>query len=148
MLETEDTIRNAWGWMGFVTGYGAGWSRLMLLVTTPLLLLLQWALYGLLGHAIARQLGGNGTINQTLGAAGLIAAPQVLVFAKVIPFVSLSNALIVVWSLLVAYRALEVAHELSWRRAIVAAVVPALLYLLLVGAITSVLANFLIFGSA
>ena len=147
LLESEATIRNGWDWLGLVTGYGAGWGRLMLLITTPLLLLLQWATYGFVGHGIARLLGGSGALNRTLGAAGLVVAPQVLVLVKIIPFVSLSNLLLIVWSTLIAYRALEVAHELPWRRAIIAAVIPPILFLLIIGGLVSIIATTLIFGS-
>ena len=147
LAESEATLRSAWGWFGFATGYGGGWGRLLLLVTVPLALVLQWALYGFAGHGVARLLGGKGSLSQTLGAVGLVVAPQIFVFLKIIPFVSISNLLLLTWSVLIAYRALEVAHELPWRRAVVTVLAPPLLLVLIVGAVTGLVASALIFGS-
>jgi len=105
----------------------------LMLLGIPLLLILQWLLFGLVGHMVAKGMGGAGTLNQTLGAVALAIAPQALLLFRVIPFVSVSGALLFVWSLLVAYRAMEVAHQLPWRRAVWAAVIPALVILVLAG---------------
>jgi len=148
LVASEETIRAAWNWFGFLTGYGGGWSRLLLLVSVPLLLVIQWALYSFIGHGVARLLGGQGTLNQTLGAAGLIVAPQVLVFFQIIPFVSVSNLLLLTWSMLIAYRAMEIAHVLPWQRAIVTVLAPPVLFVLIVGAIYGLSGAFLIFGGA
>jgi len=93
----------------------------------------QWLLFGLVGHLVAKGMGGAGALNQTLGATALAIAPQTLLLFCIIPFVSVSGALLFVWSLLVAYRAMEVAHQLPWRRAVWAAVIPGLVILVLAG---------------
>ena len=101
------------------------------LVLAPLGLVLEWLLFGLVAHGIARALGGQGRFAQTLGAVALMVAPQMFVLLKVIPFVSVSSLLLWVWGLLIVYRAVEVTHDLSWGKAAGAAVAaPALLLLL------------------
>ncbi len=102
-------------------GYGS-WLRLTLLVLLPLALIVQWALMGAVGHWLARLLGGRGTLNQTLGAAGLMMAPYTLLLITVIPFVGVPLGLLAVWGLLLTYRALAIAHDLAWPRAAAAAV--------------------------
>lgn len=129
----EGVISNGWHWFGVFTGYGSGWAGLLMLIGIPLFLVLQWLLFGLIGHMVAKGMGGAGTLNQTLGATALVIAPQALLLFRIIPFVSVSGALLFVWSLLVAYRAMEVAHQLPWRRAVWAAVIPGLVILVLAG---------------
>jgi hypothetical protein len=148
LVQSEASLRAAWGWFGFVTGYGGGWGRLLLIITTPLLLIIQWALFGAVGHGVARLLGGEGTLNQTLGATGLIVAPQVLLFFKIVPFVAVSGGLLLVWSTLIAYRAVGVAHGLPWDRALLAVLVPPALFALIIGIFYGATAGFLIFGGA
>jgi hypothetical protein len=86
-------------------------------------------------------LGGNGTFNQTLGAVVLSVAPRVLLVAMVVPFVSVSALLLHGWGILIAYRGLEIAHDLPPRKAATAAVAPVVL-----GALLSLLAAVLGFG--
>ncbi|MEZ4727527.1 MAG: YIP1 family protein [Caldilineaceae bacterium] len=123
-------LRELWAMAMFWNGYSGGWLRLLTLVTTPTLLLLQWLLAGVIVYGMARYLGGVGTLNQTLGATALMVAPQVLRFAEIVPFATVSQLLLSVWALLILYRAVEVAHDLSWQRALLAAVTPWLLLLL------------------
>jgi hypothetical protein len=130
----EGVVNNGWHWLGFFSGYGSGWAGLWMLIGVPLFLVLQWLLFGLIGHMVAKGMGGVGALDQTLGAMALMVAPQALLLFRVIPFVSVSGALLFVWSLLVAYRAMEVAHQLPWRRAAWATVIPALVILVLAGA--------------
>jgi hypothetical protein len=128
----EAVLRQSWQWAAFFTGYGSGWERLLLLVFVPAALILIWLLYGLISYGAARQLGGTGTLNQTLGVTALIAAPQVLFLLTAIPFVSVGWLLIWVWALLIGFRGIEVAHDLSWQRSTLAALAaPAVFGLLL-----------------
>ena len=101
------------------------------LVFTPLGLIVQWLLVGVLVYGAARGLGGRGTLNQTLGATALLTAPQILLVLLVIPFVHVSSLLLAVWSLLILYRAVEVVHDLPWQRAAMAALAPYVLLILL-----------------
>ena len=59
-----------------------------------------------------------------MGATALIAAPGALLLFNVLPFAGVSFALIGVWSLLIGYRAVEIAHHLPWKRAVAAALIP------------------------
>lgn len=128
---SEASIRQAWSMMRLVSGYDSGWARLFGLIITPLGLILQWVVASLLVFGVARALGGRGTLNQTMGAVALIVAPQVLLLWQIIPFVAVSGLLLAVWGLLILYRAVEVAHDLPWKRAAVVALIPYLLLLLL-----------------
>ena len=136
-------FQQLWRWVATLAGYRGGAARLLVALLPGLALLLQWLLYGVAGHLAARALGGHGKLGQTLGATALVAAPHVLLLLTLIPFVSVSRLLLAVWALLIAYRAVEVAHDLPWQRAVAAALAgPAALALLSVagGLVAGVLA--------
>jgi hypothetical protein len=126
LLETGWLARRA------LTGYDTGWGRLLALVWEPFLLLALWLLAGLLLYAIGRALGGSGTLQSVLGAAALALSPAVLLLLTVLPFVRVNSLLLVVWGLLLLYRAAEIAHVLPWQRAAAAAVTTVLLLAVLV----------------
>lgn len=126
----EAAVQEAWALISFWNGYSGGWLRLLTLVTTPILLLAQWLLAGMIVYAAARFFGGVGSLNQTLGVTALMVAPQVLRFAEILPFAAVSQLLLSVWALLIVYRAVEVAHDLPWQQALVAAAAPLLLLIL------------------
>jgi len=123
----EAAVRRAWDLSTRLAGYSGGWSRLYVLIVTPFALMVQWFVYGALCYVAARSMGGEGTFNQTLGATALMAAPHVLLVLSVVPLVSVSGLLLIVWPLLIVYRAIEVAHDLPWRRAALAAALPLIL---------------------
>jgi hypothetical protein len=120
----EVMLRQLWIPFTMIIGYGGGWSRLLMLVVTPLALLLQWAVVSLVVYGMARALGGNGTFSQTLGATALVVAPNALLLLTVIPFVAVSALLLNTWVALILYRAVEVAHDLPWQRASLVAIAP------------------------
>ena len=122
----------------FISGYDSGWQRLLLLVWTPLGLVLQWLFSGFLVHIVAKALGGKGSFNQTLGATALMAAPTLLRVLSVVPFVQVSALLLAVWSTLILFRAVEVVHELPWRKAAITSTAPLIVMLLLLGVIETV----------
>jgi hypothetical protein len=134
----EASLRAAWAVIASVSGFGSGWARLAVLVWVPMTLVAQWLIYGLAGHGVARLLGGRGSLNQMLGASALVVAPQAIRLLTVVPFVSVSTALLAVWGVLIVYRAAEVAHDLPWTRAIWVALAP----LLLLAAVTALAAWF------
>ena len=106
----------------------SGWMRVYWLTLAPALLVIRWLIIGLACHGVARSLGGNGKLSQTMGAVALMVAPQILMLLEAIPFASVSGLLLTVWSVLIIYRALEVSHDLPWRKAALATLtVPALL---------------------
>ena len=129
----EASMRAGWAVLSGLSGFGSGWARLVLLVWVPVMLVAQWLIYGAAGHGVARLLGGDGSLNQMLGASALVVAPQAIRLVTVAPFVSVSTVLLAVWGVLIVYRAAEVAHGLPWTRAIWVALAP----LLLLAAVTA-----------
>ncbi len=129
LLEVERTLGEIWPLLSMSSGYGSGWLRLLTLVVTPFGLIVQWLLFGITGHLIARAVGGQGSLGQTLGAMALSNGPRLLYILTIIPFVSIGGILIHVWGILIAYRGMEVAHELPPTRAALAVVGPWLLVL-------------------
>ena len=112
LFELERTLRSVWPLLLAYSGYDSVGIRLLMLATTPLGLIGQWLLFGLFSHLLARAAGGQGSLGQTLGAVALSSAPRLLYLFTVIPFVSVPSVLIHVWGVLIAFRGLEVAHEL------------------------------------
>lgn len=127
LLEVERTLGELWPLLSIGSGYDSGWLRLLTLVVTPFGLIAQWLLFGITGHLIARAVGGQGSLGQTLGAMALSNGPRLLYILTLIPFVSIGGILIHVWGILIAYRGMEVAHELPPTRAALAVVGPWLL---------------------
>lgn len=128
----EAALREAWAVSMFWNGYSGGWLRLLTVVTTPTWLLAQWLLAAVIVYMVARFLGGAGSLNQTLGVTALMVAPQTLRFLEIVPFAAVSQLLLSVWALLIVYRAVEVAHDLPWQRALIAALAPWLLLLVFI----------------
>lgn len=132
----ERSLRTLWPWVTTFLAYDNGGERLLLLVLIPLGLILIWALFGLFSHAAARMLGGSGSLNQSLGVVSLAVSPFTLLFLTAIPFVTVPILLLEVWSALLAYRGIEVAHDLGPGRASAAVLIAfALLTLFIVLAI-------------
>jgi hypothetical protein len=131
-LAVETALRANWPWAAGMLGYGAGLARLFGVLLTPVGLVLQWLFLGLIAHVAARQLGGIGRLGQTLGATALAAAPHLLAVLTAIPLVTVPGLLLAVWGLLIAYRGVEVAHDLPWSRAALAVLAAPALFLLLV----------------
>lgn len=131
LIALEENIRQWWPWITRLNHYGSGWARLLTLVITPLTFIVQWALYGLLCHIMAKALGGTGSISQTLGVTALGMAPRILLVVTGVPFASVGYLLLQVWGVLIAYRGLEVAHDLSVRKAATVALFPILLLALI-----------------
>lgn len=128
---TEAIFTRMWGAAAGWTGYAGGWGILTPLIATPALLIAWWLFFALVAFAAARALGGHGSLNSMLGAAALMVAPQVLVFLSIVPFVTVSSALLGVWGLLIGYRAVQSTHHLPWRRAVFATLIPYAALLLL-----------------
>ena len=139
----DAVIRQQWDLLAAAVGFGGGMSRLLIILFVPAAMVVQWFLYGLLGHGVARLLGGHATLNQTLGATALLVAPNVLLLLTIVPFVNVSALLILVWSLLIVYRALQIAHDLSWQRAAGAALLTPILVLVATATMVSAMVVFL-----
>lgn len=137
LFEIERTLRNGWPLLLAYSGYDSVGFRTLTLATTPLGLIGHWLLFGFVSHLLARAAGGQGTLTQTLGAVALSNAPRLLYLFTLLPFVSVAAVLVHVWGILIAFRGLEVAHELAPGPAALVAVGTYLL-LLLVSAVTAV----------
>ncbi len=144
LLVLQDNIRSVWPLFTGFYHYGNGWGRLLLLVTTPLVLVIQWSLYGLLSHLIAKALGGNGSIGQTLGVTALGMAPRVFLVVTGIPFASVGGLMMQVWGILIAYRGLEVAHGFEMRKAVTSALFPVVILILSAVVIAAAVASFIV----
>lgn len=120
----EAALRQVWPLVALLLDLDTSWLHLLVLVVTPLALIGQWGVYGLLCHAGARFLGGKGSLSQSLGVLALSVAPRVLLVATVVPFVGVSGLLLHVWGILIAYRGLEIAHDLPPVKAAIAALLP------------------------
>lgn len=131
LVALETGVRAWWPVITGLANVGTGWAALLWLIVTPSLFIFQWLLYGLLAHMTARLLGGQGSVGQSLGVTALAVAPRILSLLTVVPFVAVMPLLFHVWGVLIAYRGLEVAHELEPRRAMIAALVPWLILALL-----------------
>ncbi|MBW7884019.1 MAG: YIP1 family protein [Caldilineaceae bacterium] len=117
VAQGEAVLRSAWELAALSSGYTGGWSHLLPIITLPLLMLLWWVFFSLVAHGVARAMGGSGTLNATMGASALIAAPMVFLVLTIVPFASPSGAMLLIWGVLIAYRAVHIAHDLSWQNA-------------------------------
>jgi hypothetical protein len=90
-------------------------SGLLGFVTTPLVLIITWLLFGVLAFLMAKLFGGHGGLGQTLGTTALAAAPQLLGLFNFVPYLTLAG--IGIWTILARYMAIRVTHDLSWGRA-------------------------------
>ncbi len=144
----EAFLRQQWNLAALLLGYGGGWARLLVFIVVPTFFIAQWLLYGLIGHGIARVLGGSASLNETLGATALVVAPQILLVFEIVPFATVSGVLIGVWSLLIAYRALQIAHDLPWQKAAWAALLPLAILAVVLGGLTTLIAIFVSMGGA
>ncbi len=120
-----------WNLFSAASGYAGGWTLVTPLIATPFLLLVWWLFFGFVTFGGARAAGGNGNLNDTLGATALMVAPQVLLVFSVIPFAAVSSLLLSAWGMLIGYRAVQTTHQLSWARAAIVTIVPYILALLL-----------------
>jgi hypothetical protein len=93
------------------------------IITLPLGLIVVWALYGLVAHLVARMLGGEGDLGQTLGCTALAVAPQILNIATFFPFL-IVGGVVGTWTLLCRYVALKTCHRMTWERTLAATLLP------------------------
>jgi hypothetical protein len=118
-------------------------SGLAGLVLAPIGLIVNWLVFGVVAYLLARLFGGVGTLNQTLGTTALAAAPQLLVAVAGLPFVVAAG--VGTWTLLCRYMALRTTHDLSWPRAVGAAVLPPIILGILLGILIT--AGLAVFGA-
>lgn len=93
------------------------------LISTPISLLIGWLWFGLVAHLVARILGGQAQVRQTLGAAALATAPALLGVFGFVP--GLTVAGVGILTLLARYIAVRRVHiNLGWGRALTATLAP------------------------
>lgn len=131
---------NAEGMAAFQRSWDAVWQMLpgqfgasdlnaaaLNLLFWPCAAVLAWLTYGVLAHLFARLLGGQGSLNQTLGATALASTPLLLRGLGFIPFFVIGGVL-QTWQLILRYKALRVAHRLPWKPALGATLLPFVVY--------------------
>lgn len=109
----------------------AVWAGVTLLDT-----LLAWLIFGTLAHWAARWLGGSGRWTQTMGVVALSFAPLLLVTVEMIPGAFLPLGLLFLLMLVGKYQAIKAAHGLTPGYALAATLLPYLLCILLLLAVT------------
>lgn len=128
----EFTFRQQYemGWRIFPYLFGAPnpVGAAVRVITTPLWLGVSWLAFGFLGYLFARVLGGQASLDQTLGCTALAVAPQLLGLARILPYVEIGGA-ITIWTLICNYLALRNAHRLGSARAVWATLLPFVLLL-------------------
>ncbi len=110
----------------FQQGYLAGWEALRILlgyptitatgssiVLTAVLTLLNWLIFGVLAHWLARWYGSQARFGQTLGALSLAYAPLLLSMVIVVPGATAPISLIFLLMLATKYLALKAVHGLG-----------------------------------
>jgi hypothetical protein len=127
------TFERIWdlSWRVFPPLFGApdpGAAALNLLLW-PIWLVLSWLIYSLLAHGFARLLGGRGWLRGTMGTVALSFTPFLIRGIGFLPFIVFGGVLNT-WQLILRYKALRSAQELSWGRALAATLLPYLIYLL------------------
>jgi len=101
-----------------------------------------WLGYGIWVLLVAKLLGGRATVSQMLGATALYAVPHVLDLLNFVPCLGgLLGLVATVWGIAIYVKALAVANKFSVGRAVIATVVPALVFgaLLLIGALSLII---------
>ncbi|MEF3275698.1 MAG: YIP1 family protein [Chloroflexus sp.] len=106
------------------------WSGLIGAAATPFVYLVGWLLYGVVAHLIARSLGGDGDLAQTLGCTALASGANLLALVQIIPFAQVSGSTLL--GLIGCYLGLRAAHNLpAWRAFWAALLGPILLIVVL-----------------
>ena len=91
--------------------------------------MLSWLVYSLLAHGFSRLLGGQGRLRGTLGTVALSFTPFLIHGLGIVPFIVFGGVLNT-WQLILRYKAVRSAHELSWGRSVAATLLPFLVYML------------------
>ena len=134
-------FRRIWPLLTTLTGYAGGWTHLAPLIMTTFVAVVGWLFFGLVAFVVARALGGKGRLSGTLGASALMVSPTVFLWFTIVPFAAVSGVLLAVWGVLIGYRAVEVAHHLTWQKAALTTIITyaaALVFLVAIGAAFSV----------
>ena len=138
----------------FQIGYFVGWDALRVLLGIPapsvtgglyilflVATLVNWLVYGVLAHLVARWLGGQARFSQTLGVTALAYAPLLLFTVELVPGAVMPVGLVFAYLLVAKFMAIGQAHGLSGGRALAAVLAPYLLSFVIA-------AGVVLFGSA
>jgi hypothetical protein len=125
-------------------------SAASMIIILPLRLTFTWLLYGLVAYLIARLLGGQGGLGQTLGCTALAVAPQVLNMATLLPYVVVGGV-VGTWTLVCRYVALKTCHQLSWGRTLATTLLPYIVFAVIIslfGCLAGTVLGFIFGGGA
>ena len=138
----------------FQIGYFVSWDALRVLLGIPapsvtgglyilflVATLVNWLVYGVLAHLVARWLGGQARFSQTLGVTALAYAPLLLFTVELVPGAVMPVGLVFAYLLMAKFMAIGQAHGLSGGRALAAVLAPYLLSFVIA-------AGVVLFGSA
>ena len=138
----------------FQIGYFVGWDALRVLLGIPapsvtgglyilflVATLVNWLVYGVLAHLVARWLGGQARFSQTLGVTALAYAPLLLFTVELVPGAVMPVGLVFAYLLVAKFMAIGQAHSLSGGRALAAVLAPYLLSFVIAAGVA-------LFGSA
>jgi hypothetical protein len=100
------------------------------IITTPLAWIIGWLVYGVLAHLIAGRGNPHGGLAHGLGTLALATSPQLLNVATVLPGAAIGGTVVGVWTLILNVFALRTAYRISTSRAVLAALFPLLLLIL------------------
>ncbi len=117
--------------LGFPTNT-QGWSLLIAgIITTPVLWIILWIIYGALAHLIASRGAAHIEFTHVLGTLALATTPQIFSVVALFPDGGASMIALWLWSLILNGMALQTAYRISTRRAIWAALFPLLVLLVI-----------------
>lgn len=101
-----------------------------------------WLGYGFWVMLAAKLLGGRGTLHGFFGATALYAVPHVLDLFGWVPFIGgILGFIAYVWGAVVYVKATQASHQLSFERALIAVLLPIVLFVLIIIGVLSVLAG-------
>ncbi len=98
-------------------------GSLLNVITTPIISLLVWLGWGLLGHLFARIFGGDASFKQTYGVTALAISPILVSLTALIPDIQV-GWLVFIWTMICRYVAIKSGHHLKWGRALAATMLP------------------------
>jgi hypothetical protein len=132
--------------VGYPTNAGDLITLLISPITTPLLWVIGWLIYGVLAHLITGRGNPHSSLAHGLGTLALATSPQMLNVVTFLPGANVGGVMLGLWTFILNVFALRTAYRVSTRRAVFAAVFPLVLLLLLL--ILFACVGFLALGAA
>ncbi len=101
------------------------------IITTPLVMLLGWLIFSLISHPMARAMGGQASLSQTMACTALAAGANLLAIIQIVPFAQVAATTLL--GLIASYVAIREAHQLQpWRAFWATMIGPIILGILLI----------------